>query len=118
MANKGKVVTHCAAFVEFSGAGVPSYSWQSGEFTGTITDSGVGDIVLNLNANQGIDATECACVCTPHNPANWPLRVMHSVTHSGDTTKKIDIAEEGAGGIASVVADICFSFWCVRLANV
>lgn len=114
MAKNNKVQTHFAATVTHI-TGVATYLWQSGEATGTITDAGVGNITLNLSANQGVDAAECACVCSSIEVgATWPRRVMHSVTHTSDVAKQIITTQEGAAGAVSAAADIGFAIWIVK----
>ena len=105
---------HCAALVNFAG-GVPSYGWQSGEFTGVITDTAVGNITLILAAANGIDITEAAWSITAF-PAAANPQIEFNVNQTTDTLIQIVTWDEGAGPAA--VADIEFCIHCYRLVRI
>jgi len=105
---------HAACSVVFAG-GVPSFRWQSGEFTGVITDTGVGNISLNFNAANGVDITECAwsITCTP---AAAGVQYEFNVNTTSDLITQIVTWDEGAGPAA--VADVDFDAICYRLVRI
>jgi len=98
-------------------AGAPSFLFQSGEFTGTITDNGTGDITLNLNAADAVDASECSIVCTPRAAQAASGLTSIGVVHTSDTAKQITIVQEGAAGAASARADVNFDI-CINVLAV
>jgi hypothetical protein len=108
---------HAAAAVTYAGGAVPSYVWQSGAFTGTITDTGTGNMQLLLNANDGVDSTECAILLSARNQLNAPRQVDFQATHTSDTSKQILCTEEGAAGAVSVAADVDFDIIIIKEAR-
>lgn len=99
-----------AAAVAFN-MGTPAYTWQNGAFTGTITDTGVGDINLNLQADKALDATECVVILSMRGALNvgaGSQGTSFGCNHTSDVAKQITILREGAGGAASALADIDF----------
>lgn len=108
---------HGAAAVAYAG-GVPAYTWNSGIFTGTITDSGAGDMQLLLNANDGFDASECACLLCSRTAPNAPRQCHFALVHTSDVSKQILCTEEGAGGAISDPADVDFDLIIVKRAIV
>lgn len=93
---------HAAASVQFI-AGAPSFLWQSGEFQAAIVDNGVGDVTLQFQAANGIDATECSFLVTPRNNA---ARINISVEQVDDTDKRVRIFDEAAAGLADINFDL------------
>ena len=98
---------HAAASVVFA-AGVPGYVWQSGEFTGIITDVGVGNVTLLFQADKGVDAAESVIICTPRAAQVASGLTSIGVTHTDDVRKPVTIVQEGGAGAASVRADVDF----------
>lgn len=60
MSFKGQRVELYAVCAIAFAAGVPGFVWQSGEFSAVITDNGVGDVTLTLNASNGVADAEAA----------------------------------------------------------
>lgn len=94
-------------------AGVPSFAWQSGDFAAAIADTGTGDISVTMS--QGVDATECAIVCTPRAAQAASGLTSIGVVHTSDTVKQFTIVQEGAAGAASARADVNFDFVIVSI---
>ncbi len=100
---------HAACSVVFA-AGVPSFRWQSGEFTGAITDTGVGNITLNFNAANGVDITESAWSLTARQAG---AQIEFNVVVTSDIAVQVVTWDEGGGPAA--VADVDFDAICYRL---
>jgi hypothetical protein len=86
---------HAAGAVEFSGPGVPSWTWQTGEWANAITDNGVGDVTLTFNAANGVDATEAIWLAQIVGAAN---RLTIQIDQLTDTTAQIQIFDEATAG--------------------
>lgn len=96
-----------AASVAFT-AGTPSFVKQDGSFSATITDTGTGDITLNLDTGKGIDATQCVVMVTARAAQAASGLTTFGVVHTSDTAKQITCVQEQAMGAASARADVNF----------
>jgi len=97
----------------FFNAGVPTYVWQSGEFTGVLTDTGVGDVGVLL-AGGGIDSDECVVMASIRGTLAASQLTTVAVEHTSDTTKDVTILREGAMGAASAAADVSFDLLFIK----
>ncbi len=98
---------HAACSVAYSG-GTPAYVWNSGAFTGTITDTGTGDMQLLMNANDGMLETEGIILVSGRGQPNAPRQVAFAYVHTSPTSKQLLCTEEAGVGGASVAADLNF----------
>ncbi len=94
--------------------GTPAYTFNSGIFTGTIVDNGVGDYQLALNANDGFLAAECSCILTNRTVPHAPRQCHHALVHTSPTSKQVLSTEEAAAGAASIAADLDFDLVVVK----
>lgn len=89
-------------------AGAPSWAWQNGAFSATITDTGTGNIGINLPADGGVDSLESVILCTPRATLAASGLVAIAVSHTSDVVKQVTILQEQAAGAASALADVAF----------
>ena len=95
---------HAVGVITYAG-GVPSFLWQSGEFA-SVGDTGVGDAAVTLQADKGVDASECAVICTPLGTA---LNQNITVVHTSDTIKQCLL------GVAAAATDFNFQIAIYKL---
>ena len=107
---------YAAAAVAFT-MGTPAYTWQSGQFSGTIVDTATGNITIQFAADKGIDATECVALLSMRGTLAASGLTAFSLFHSDDLSKNIRIVQEAGGGGASVAADVDFDVVFLKKAN-
>lgn len=95
-------------------AGVPSWLWQNGGFSNTITDTGAGNIGLNLPTDGGVDASESVILATPRTTLAASGLQSCGVVHTSDTVKQVTLLQEGAAGAASALTDFNFDVLVAR----
>ena len=88
---------HAAGQVNFP-ATVPTFVWQTGEWA-TLTDTGVGDVLMTFNAAQGVDIAECIWSVTPMHTA---ARITVSATQTTDLACQIQVYDEATAGLIDV----------------
>lgn len=108
----GKV--HAIGSVAFT-AGSPAFVANNGAFSATITDTGTGNIGLNMADGYAIDSTQCAVVCTARATLAASGLVAFGVAHTSDVIKQVTILQEAAMGAASALADVNFDVAILRV---
>lgn len=109
------VEIHAAASVNMDAGGAGStYVWQSGAFTGVITDTAAGNIQLLLQADKGIDAAECAVIITARATLAASGLTTYGCRHTSDVLKQITCLQEAAMGAASALTDVDFDITIYR----
>jgi len=87
-------------------AGALAWVGQSGDFDETTSArTGVGAITLNTIASRGFDAAQSLIFATKRGALAGADLYSVGDAAASDTSKQISTVEEGAGGIASVLAD-------------
>lgn len=106
-----KLSMHAAARVSHSGT--PSYRWQSGAFSSTITDNGAGDLTHTLATGLGVDATEELPMCQRDGAAAASGLTTFGYLSVTDTTKRVTVLQEAALGATSALTDVDYwlSIW-------
>jgi len=101
---------HCAARVTWDD---PAYSVvHSGQIV-DVTINGVGDVNLNLQADWGVDADECAILVTPRGQMAAGDACYAAVLHNSDVQKRITLQLEQVG--VSILAHMDFDVVIVTL---
>lgn len=95
--------------------GVPGWLFNSGEFTNTFIDNGVGDVSINMVADRGLAITESLWLLQQHGGQAASQLTSYGLVHVSATQKRITILREAGGGGASTLADIPVDIACLKL---
>ncbi len=110
--------------VGFTGVGVPTFdptvvagSFQSGDWSGVITDTGVGDVTPIMLADRGVELANSLELACPSGLvlAGSDLVSVGVLPAAGDINKQVTIVQEQAGGAATIRADVAFDLAIIDL---
>ncbi len=110
--NRGRIAAMgCVSFL----AGAPRLLFGSARVAGVVRTGGVanGDLVLSLAPDGGVDAAHSVMICTPRYilaPPGASNNTCVAQTPVSAVQRRITTLREGAGGIASALADLPFDF--------
>lgn len=88
--------------------GVPSILWDDAGLVDSVTDNGVGDVTLNLNARSAMDGSGVAAsdetVFSILPRGATPAMV--TVTHTSDTAKQIRVFDAAGAALDNIALEV------------